>query len=197
MITLCMDTSHVFLTLVLIKEDEILGSVQTKCWKRQSEEIFPCLIDLMDKNGLQPEDIDQMVITEGPGSYTGVRIAMTIAKVFCVMKEVPLYTIGTLQLFATESHCRVILDARGNRVYTAIIKDGVYEEEPRVMNLDDYKNLNEPFPTVGDLHLLNEEDVYPDFANSFLALKHLWVKAENANLVKPEYLKSSTSYLVK
>ena len=113
MITLAMDTSHVFLVLALIKDDQLVDSVQKKCWKRQSEEIFPCLMDMMDRNGLKPDDIDAMVITEGPGSYTGVRIAMTIAKVFCVMKEKPLYTIGTLQLFAGRRNGRVILDARG------------------------------------------------------------------------------------
>ena len=40
MITLAMDTSHVFLVLALIKDDQLVDSVQKKCWKRQSEEIF-------------------------------------------------------------------------------------------------------------------------------------------------------------
>ena len=41
MITLCMDTSHVFLALGLIEDDRILASFQEKCWKKQSEKIFP------------------------------------------------------------------------------------------------------------------------------------------------------------
>ncbi len=197
MITLCLDTSHIFLTVALLNEEGVIDYAEEKCWKRQSEEIFPVMMGLMEKHSLQPEDIDAVVITEGPGSYTGVRIAMTIAKVFCTLKEVPLYTIGTLQLFAGMEHCRVILDARGGRVYTAVCNGGVYEEKPRVATLDEVKELQEDYKVVGDTHLLDQEDQYPEFAKTFFALKDQWVKAENASLVTPEYLKSSTSYLVK
>lgn len=194
MITLAMDTSHVFLVLALIRDDQLMDSVQKKCWKRQSEEIFPCLMDMMDRNGLKPDDIDQMVITEGPGSYTGVRIAMTIAKVFCVMKEKPLYTIGTLQLFAGKKNGRVILDARGGRVYTAVIRDGAYEEKPHIIMKDDVKAED---VCAGDKQLVGLEEDYGNLAQNFLDLKDQWVRAENVNLVKPEYLKPSTAYLVK
>ena len=44
MITLCMDTSHVFLVLGIIEDDRVIASVQKECWKKQSEEIFPQLI---------------------------------------------------------------------------------------------------------------------------------------------------------
>ena len=74
MITLCMDTSHIYLSLALIRDDEIIGEVQEECWKHQSEEIFPKLEEMLSKLSLKSDDIDQIVITKGPGSYTGVRI---------------------------------------------------------------------------------------------------------------------------
>lgn len=194
MITLCMDTSSRFLVLALIKDHELLDSEQKDCWKRQSEELFPMLTSMMAKHNLEPEDIDQIVITEGPGSYTGVRIAMTVAKVFCVMKEIPLYTIGTLQLFAGKEDGRVILDARSKRVYTAVIKNGEYVEEPNIKTLDELER-NEKM--IGDLHLLDLEDNIPDLASNFLLLEDKWVKADNANTVTPEYLKKNEAYLVK
>jgi tRNA threonylcarbamoyladenosine biosynthesis protein TsaB len=194
MITLAMDTSHVFLVLALIRDDALLDSVEKKCWKRQSEEIFPCLMDLMERNHLKPDDIDQMVITEGPGSYTGVRIAMTVAKVFCVMKNKPLYTLGTLQLFGGKNDGRVILDARGHRVYTAVLKNGAYTEKPHIMMLDE---VNPEEVVSGDLALVHKEENYGSLSQNFAALKDQWVKADNVNLVKPEYLKPSTAYLVK
>ena len=192
-----MDTSHVFLILALIQDDTLIDSVQKKCWKKQSEEIFPELMNMMDRNGLKPENIDQMVITEGPGSYTGVRIAMTVAKVFCVMRDLPLYTIGTLQLFAGLDHCRVILDARGKRVYTAVLKHGSYVEEPNIRMLEDIQKSSEDLPIAGDRQLLGLDESYPNLAENFLKLKPYWKKADNANLVKPEYLKPSSAYLVK
>lgn len=197
MITLCMDTSHIFLALALIKDDQLLDSVQKKCWKQQSEEIFPELMAMMERQHLATEDIDQIVVTEGPGSYTGVRIAMTIGKVFCVMRDLPLYTIGTLQLYCGSRHARCVLDARGGRVYTAVLKDGEYEEKPHIVMVDDLKGQIDSLELVDDGHLFGREDYYPDLAQNFLALKDRWVKATNTNLVKPEYLKPSTAYLVK
>lgn len=195
MITLCMDTSHVFLVLALIQDDKVIAKTQLQCWKKQSEELFPELAKLMDSVSLQPEDIDSVVITEGPGSYTGVRIAMTVAKVFCAMREIPIYTIGTLQLYAGLETCRVILDARGQRVYTGVFQNGKTLSGPEVVAIDDLPK--ESLQIIGDGHLLNKEDVYPDLAENFLKLKDEWTKAENVHFVKPEYLKSNESYLVK
>lgn len=192
-----MDTSSRFLVLGLIRDHQLIASVQEECWKRQSEEIFPKLIAMTEQCGIQPEDIGQVVITEGPGSYTGVRIAMTVAKVFCVMADIPLYTIGTLQLFAGKENARVVLDARGGRVYTALIRNGRYEEKPHVASCEDLKALDEGCTVIGDGSLIGKEDFYPDLAANFLSLESEWIRAENTNLVRPEYLKSSEAYLVK
>ena len=190
-----MDTSHVFLALGILKDDEVLVSFQEACWKKQSEMIFPQLIRMMDENGLKPEDIDRVVISSGPGSYTGVRIAMTIAKVFCSMREVPLFTVPTLLLYAGKEDCRVVLDARGRRSYTARCTDG--HMIGRQLVLENTEIPHDAPLLIGDLHLFGEEDRWPDLIRNFLDLKEEWQPAENVHLVKPEYLKDSEAYLVK
>lgn len=193
MITLCMDTSHTWLVIALIKDGKLIAKYQEKCWKKQSEELFPRLIDLMDQCHLQSEDIDQIVISRGPGSYTGVRIAMTVAKVFCAMRDLPIYTISTLLLYAGKKTCRVVMDARGHRVYTCAYKNGKPLEEEQVISIDNLDCSNQTI--VGDGSLVGTEDNWPDIAQNFLDLQDEWVKAENVHLVTPEYLKSSASYL--
>lgn len=195
MITLCMDTSHTWLALSLIQDDKIIASVQENCWKRQSEEIFPRLTKMMEEEHLQPEDIDQIVVSKGPGSYTGVRIALTIAKVFCAMGNKPLYTLSTLLLYAGKEDCRVVMDARGNRVYTCLFHDGKALEQERVVAIDELIIGDEK--VIGDAHLVGKEDCWPNIAENFLALKDEWMLAENVHLVVPEYLKSSSAYMIK
>ena len=118
----------------------MIASVQKPCFKRQSEELFPELDRLMEETALKPEDIDEVVITEGPGSYTGVRIAMTAAKVFCALKDRPIYTLGTLQLYAGNTdNCRVILDARGKRAYTAVYSGGNIQGDIAIEYCQDIK----------------------------------------------------------
>lgn len=193
MLTLCMDTSHVFLVLGLIRDGVLIASFQEKCWKKQSEEIFPQLIALCDSVQVKPEDIDQIVISKGPGSYTGVRIAMTIAKVFCAMKNVPLFTISTLQLYAGNVSCRVLMDARGGRAYTNTFANGIPQGEETVCSVSDLHVCDETI--VGDGHLIGKEDVWPDIAQNFVLTQSYWFRNENVHLVVPEYLKSAASYL--
>lgn len=193
MITLCMDTSHTWLVVGLIKDDTIIGKIQEKCWKKQSEELFPKIIELMDSLQLKPEDIDQIVISKGPGSYTGVRIAMTVAKVFCSMRNLPIYTISTLLLYAGMKNCRVIMDARGKRVYTALFKDGEVVNKEQVIEISELNIGDEEI--IGDGSLVGKEDRWPDIVDNFKDLKAKWESWDNVHLVVPEYLKSSESYL--
>jgi tRNA threonylcarbamoyladenosine biosynthesis protein TsaB len=192
-----MDTSTQYLVIALIRDDQIVAKFQEKCWKKQSEELFPRLMDLMKEAGLEPEDIGQVVVSEGPGSYTGVRIAMTVAKVFCAMRNLPIATVGTLQLFAgMEPRARVVLDARGGRVYTAVYEYGVLSGTVEAKPCEEVKaEILEAETVIGDGSLVGREDHIPDLAEKFLALKDQWKYAENVHLVKPEYLKSSESYL--
>ncbi len=198
MLTLCMDTSHTLLVVSLIDDNKVVAKIQKECWKKQSEEIFPALEELLKISNKKVEDIDSIAITEGPGSYTGVRIAMTVAKVFAATKNIDLYTISTLQLYAGLSeNTLVLLDARGNRVYSAAYHKGENTLPLAIRTIDEIKEIYSSYQIVGDGHLVGVEDKYPDVAENFLALKGEWKKAENVHLVKPEYLKPNESYLVK
>lgn len=84
------------------------------------------LNQLFEKTGLDYKDVDEVIITDGPGSYTGIRIAMTIAKVFCTQMHKTLKCISTMQLFAgMDESANVILDARSKRAYVAHLEKGV------------------------------------------------------------------------
>lgn len=197
MIALCMDTSHVYLVLALIKDDQLIASFSKECWKRQSEEIFPRLIEMCEEAGVSPDDIGQVVISEGPGSYTGVRIAMTVAKVFCALKNIPLYTVGTLQLYAGNQSCRVIMDARSKRAYTNLYEDGNALEEDSVKECEEIRAAYNGEKIIGDGHLIGMEDAWCDIAENFLIVKDKWKKQENVHLTVPEYLKPSEAYMLK
>ena len=197
MVTLCLDTSHIFLVEALIEGDKIISSVQKECWKHQSEEVFPTFIDMMKEANLTAQDIDQIVVSIGPGSYTGVRIALTIAKVFASTQKIPLYTIDTLQLYAGNKDCRVVLDARGKRVYTALFEKGQCVEEAHIETIEELKEKKEDILYIGDGHLFDKEDCWPNLCENFLLTKSLWKKEEEIHLVTPNYLKAQEAYMVK
>ncbi|MCH1940318.1 tRNA (adenosine(37)-N6)-threonylcarbamoyltransferase complex dimerization subunit type 1 TsaB [Holdemania massiliensis] len=201
MITLCMDTSSKFLVLALIQEDELIGKRCLSSWKRQSEMIFPQLTELLAECGLSPKAIDQVVVTKGPGSYTGVRIAMTVAKVLCSTANLPLYALPTLELIgAGKTKAAVLLDARSQRAYFGMIENGRLSGKEEVLSLSEIQariDNADGLELVGDCSLLGLEDCYPDLAQAFLTTRSQWQRVENVHLLVPEYLKSADDYLVK
>ena len=195
--TLCMDTAHKDLIISLLEEDRVAAFYQENAWKRQSEQILPVIDELMNKAGWNPQELQQIVITKGPGSYTGVRIAMTIAKILATRLHIPLYTLSTLQLYAGLEHCYVVLDARGKRVYCALYDAGKAIIPDTIMTIEDFLfSRDKDIPIIGDGSVLGLEDYYPDFKQAFLDLKNNWVEVEEPHLLTPEYLKDSEAYKV-
>ena len=193
MLTLCIDTAYKYLTCVLIKDDEIIASYSKECFKRQSEEVFNALGYVFDEANIDRNAIDSICISEGPGSYTGVRIAMTIAKVIGEVLPVDVYTISSLRLYAANKEkCMVIMDARANRVYC-----GVYDKDEIILD-DCALPINEldlkDYELVGDLSLFGKENDFGNIPEAFLKTKHLWKKIDKIAYLTPKYLKESETY---
>lgn len=198
MISLCMDTSHKKLVLVLIKDGKMMDSVEEDCFKKQSEVITSKLDEMLKKHGINPLDVNEICVTKGPGSYTGVRIAMTIAKVMGAMGHIPVYTLSSLQLNAgLLDECLVLLDARSKRAYYGLVNHGELLEQG-VDSLDALKERNFKVKHyAGDAQLLECNAEAISLAESFVALRSLWQRVENIHSLAPEYLKSNEDYLVK
>lgn len=193
MLTLCIDTAYKYLTVCLIRDNELLTSISNECFKRQSEEIFVALDELFNKSNIKKEDVDSLCITSGPGSYTGVRIAMTIGKVFCEVKDISLYKISTLRLYAgNKEKTMVIMDARANRAYVA-----VYDKKECILKdcIKELKDIDaKDYDVVLDGSLIGKENKMPDIPKCFLDTKDSWEKVEEINFLAPDYLKESNEY---
>ena len=198
MYTLGLDTAHLFLTIVLMDQNKVVDYYMQPCLKKQSENMIVEVDNLLKKHNLTVNDITKLVITSGPGSYTGVRIAMTFAKVLGSICDKEVYTLSTLQLYAGKKECMVLLDARANRCYFAKYKDGQPIIKDCIKTNDEIRGMLDSDCIIkGDLHLFNREDNYQDIVNNFIDLKDQWVKVDNIDLLTPVYLKSNQEYLNK
>ncbi len=193
MLTLCIDTSYKYLTCVLIRDDEIVSSYSSECFKRQSEEVFKALEDVFNKSSYRKRDIDAICITKGPGSYTGVRIAMTIAKVMGQTLPCKVYVISTLRLYAAgRRDCMVLMDARAGRAYCGIYSNNQIILRDCIRQLDEIDTGD--YQIIGDGSLVGKQDDYGDIADAFLRTRHFWEKVDDIAHLTPEYLKESESY---
>lgn len=194
-----MDSAYKQLVLGLYKDKELLAGISLEAFKKQSETIFVELNRLLKETNLDYKDIDRVIITKGPGSYTGIRIAMTIAKVLCSQMHKELYTISTMQLYAgIEKQANVILDARSQRAYVAHVEDGQIQGNIQVLTLDEVKKFIETNPGIllGDADLMGQDVQKVDFLKNFIELEPYYEKVENIHALVPDYLKESDSYKV-
>lgn len=193
MLTLCIDTAYKYLTCVLINDDRILASYSKECFKRQSEEVFSALDEVFKAAQVEKTAIDSICITKGPGSYTGVRIAMTIAKTMGEMLKCDVYTISTLQLYAGgRPNCMVLMDARASRAYLGIYDEGMVVIPDTIMELDKVETMG--CNLIGDGQLIGRSCDFGDIPADFLNTKAQWHKVEEIAFLTPEYLKESEAY---
>lgn len=193
MYSLFVDTAYKYLSIAILEGDKILASYSEECFKKQSEKLFIVLDDLFTNNNLDRTKVNEVYITSGPGSYTGVRIAMTLAKVLCQTKKIDLYTISTLKLYAGNNpKTMAIMDARASRAYVGVYDKGKCLLEDQVLEISEIDPKD--YTVVLDGDLVGKENTVPDIINCFVECKNDFEKVDNINHLLPKYLKESDAY---
>ncbi|MTD31824.1 tRNA (adenosine(37)-N6)-threonylcarbamoyltransferase complex dimerization subunit type 1 TsaB [Planomicrobium sp. YIM 101495] len=124
MIWLGIDTSSSPLTVGIVKDDQLLIEETQNLKINHSLTAMPLVEELMEKAGVTAKQLTHIAVGEGPGSYTGVRIGLTIAKTLAWTLGIPLHPVSSLKLLAANEEgfdgivCPVV-DARRGTAFTA------------------------------------------------------------------------------
>lgn len=127
MIWLGIETANAPLSIAVVKNGKLLAEITQNIKLTHSVGAMPTIEELLNKVGLTPSDLDAIAVSEGPGSYTGVRIGVTIAKTLAWTLKKPLVGVSSLQVMAANvndkySYICPIIDARRHHLYTAVYK---------------------------------------------------------------------------
>lgn len=125
--TLAIDTSTYTLSIGLADGDVILAEQVTNVKKNHSIRVMPAIQTLMNEADIKPEDLEKIIVTNGPGSYTGVRIGVTIAKTLAWTLNIPLAAVSGLASLAAsaplvEGLVSPVFDARRERIFTGLYR---------------------------------------------------------------------------
>ena len=184
MIRLIIDTSHKFLAVGVADGKKILAQRQDILSKQQSEYLITYVQEVIDDAKIEKSDIKEIILTNGPGSYTGLRIAMTFAKVFALTHAIKIYTVNTLLSVSGLNQGFVLLDARGKRVFGAYVDKGKVIDEKihqlTELELGDVK-------LFGDASLLDGEDNYGNIIQNILDVEFFWEEVTNIDILTPRY----------
>lgn len=160
---LAIDTSTMISTVTIGDDKEILGDFNVNQSKTHSESLVPMIETLLDLLGMTIRDIDKFIIAQGPGSFTGLRIGMTVAKTLAQVEKKDLITISTLRAMAAGSTSEkaklTLIDARSTRVYGALYDSNLEEIIPEnLYEIDDLaKMVNEKNLEIEMIGLLNDK----------------------------------------
>ncbi len=117
---LLLDSSDKNLTVGLFYQKK-MDEISYFSWQRQSENMVPEIDKILERNGCQKEELDAIVCSKGPGSYTGVRIAMSIAKTISFALNLPLYLVSSLEALKDGDRPSVcLMNARAKRSYIGV-----------------------------------------------------------------------------
>ncbi|WP_125770369.1 tRNA (adenosine(37)-N6)-threonylcarbamoyltransferase complex dimerization subunit type 1 TsaB [Companilactobacillus furfuricola] len=149
---LAFDTSNKPLTVAVVEDGKCLARMDSSEEKTHSVSLLPDIQESLEKSGLNVSDIDRIAVAAGPGSYTGVRIAVTVAKTLAFTLAKPLVGISSLRLLAangTDGKLIVAVeDARNDNAFA-----GAYiDKSGEVVNVieDQHIAMDQLFEKLGN-----------------------------------------------
>ena len=192
MVTVLLDSSNTNLSVGIAKDNLLLEYISYEAWQRQSEYMIVELNKLLEKHNIKKEDITDVMVAKGPGSYTGVRIAITIAKTIAVALDAKLYAVSSLRVQkdgVRPSIC--LINARSGRSYVGVYEDQKILLDDCIMKNDEVMNYIKDHPdysVCGDTKYLNIEGIESNTMKEMLDLKDS-LESINPLSLKPVYMK--------
>ena len=183
MISLFIDTSLEDVSIAL--DGKELSQIHEYIPGKHSIYVTQYISDILKNNNLSPDNVDEIIVVNGPGSFTGIRIGVTIAKMFAYIKKIRIVTITSLKarvLGHTGNYLLTTIDAKHNNYYV-----GVYDKE--------YNTIEEKFTSFKEVEELKEKyspvviDQTTPYQVEQIVTYTKKLKSENPHGVNPIYLK--------
>lgn len=135
------DTSSKILYVAFLDGDQEIYSVANEGTNNHSENLINVIKAGLEKYDLAVRDFDRIIVGIGPGSYTGLRVGVTVAKVFAWTLKIPLFCVSSLDVLASgyldqDGQYAIIAQAKRNSIYGKVIE--VRGKEQNVLLADGF-----------------------------------------------------------
>ncbi len=157
---LCIETGTDICSVALAKDGEMIALRESDLGKDHARKVGVFTQELLQENGIEPDELDAVAVGRGPGSYTGLRIGVSFAKGMCYALGIPLIAIDSLRSLAAclveeveagivdiEEWDRAVLcpmiDARRMEVYAELFDTNLNPRSEVVAEVVDDKSFSE------------------------------------------------------
>ena len=184
MISFFIDTHNNLAKTILFKDGEILNKLEVDS-NSHSNNIMPMIDELLKTSKVNVRDIDEVIVVNGPGSFTGVRIGVTIAKTLAYTLNIPIKAISSLELLMISSDNDIVLATENdkNGYYIGIFKNKKLDSDMFYLSNSEYVSY------IEENHY--EDNVVKDIELDYLKIYEYSrnLKSLNPHEVKPLYIK--------
>ncbi|MBV9581687.1 MAG: tRNA (adenosine(37)-N6)-threonylcarbamoyltransferase complex dimerization subunit type 1 TsaB [Chloroflexi bacterium] len=166
---LALDTSTSTASLALFDGQQVLSETTWLAGREHSTRLLVEVEIALERVGRTPSDLTGLVVARGPGSFTGVRVALSVAKGMAAGLGIPAWGVGSLEVLAlaaqpSELPVRAVIEAGRGRYATAVFSNTMQVSEARLATIDQLVALVcEPTVVIGEVRagdrrvmLLNE-----------------------------------------
>ena len=150
-----------------------------------SSKMMPVLDEAFKESELKPKEIDKIFVVTGPGSFTGIKVGLTVAKVMAYSLNIPIIPISSLEVMVSGNGGTALINARRGYVFA-----GSYDGNLNSLYSDSYVLMNDhllkPYVSYDSFDF---ETIKPNIDILKVVKKHENDKDVNPHLIKPNYLK--------
>lgn len=213
---LAIDTSTNVLGVGIASNEKIIGEYITNIKRNHSTRVLPAIDFLLKDCGMDIKEINKIIVANGPGSYTGLRIGLTIGKTLAWTLNIPIVGVSSLKLMAAsaryfDGYISPVMDARRGNIFTGLYE---YKEGKLMQAVDDQhipteewckllKTFDKPVLFLGNDVVIHEQVIVNQLAKQVqfapitvnipkpgeLALLAKDLKEENVHSFAPNYLR--------
>ena len=190
---LFIDTSNSFINIYIVNDDTVLVHKKLETLKDMANTIMPLIRESFSEVNFDIKDVDKIFVTNGPGSFTGIRVGITVAKTIAWGLNIPVYPISTLEYLASiiTNYNKIIsiIDARRGNVFAGFYDSNLNKlEDEKIIS---YDSINKNDDTI----IVSCDGVYDskvfDIDIVKLINKHKNDNKINPHMLVPNYLKKT------
>lgn len=187
MYSLFIDTHNDLMVIGLFYNAKVLSILKSKSSQSHSNNLIPMIEKLCHQNHIESTNLNEIIVVNGPGSFTGVRIGVTVAKTFAYALNIPIKTISSLELKAISSDketLKVCIEGDKNGYFIGLFDNNKLQNEMFYLGAKEFKEyleINNYEANIIDEIELDYQKIY-DYITTLPSL--------NAHEVKPLYVKN-------
>lgn len=189
--TMFIDTSTQALIIYFTDEADVIYRKEFIGKNNHSDNLLKFIEEGLKETNLEVKSFDKIVVGVGPGLYTGLRVSLTVAKMFAYTANIPLYTVSSLKFIASGYFCDkgtliIKTHAKKGFVYVTVlsIRQKIHTlVEDEYISIEEYNQIVDEYE---DAIIIDETNYKFD---PFLLREYLMEEVKDINLLEPNYLR--------